>query len=175
MTGDRLYELIVMTISAVASIFFSYFLLRATINSTKAAMKSADVAERSLGFQKIQLEKEKEEKEFLSKIYLERVKKDVNYVQAAIFGQYSRFDTQTIKNAKQIVWPTPFELVRYFDEEQRNVVDQIRSLFLDYYSKFWFNNDNGDFSAHLSHIEPEAVRQRSYHLGNEISDLIKKL
>ncbi|RUT48618.1 hypothetical protein EJP82_01365 [Paenibacillus anaericanus] len=147
-------------------------LVATAITSAFAAIKSANAARESLLFNKEQIKKQEEEQEYISAIYLERVKKDVKYLHDAVVGQYSSLDVTTLKYAKLIALPSPSEMAKYLPDKKDHIT-KIFELYNDYYSKYWFKD--GEFSTEMYDKYQSNVRQESFRLGSEIMEYINRL
>ncbi len=163
----------ISVVGIVLTALFSFFLLIATIKSANAARASAEVAKNSLEFQKEQIRKTEEEQEFMKQIYLFRVKKDVKYLYDTVKEAIDAPNYAALKNAYVTQKPSPFELVRYFSEEQRKVIEEIWGLYHKYYNAYWVDKETGHFSAEYEH--PKNRGAMSFQYANDIKNLLREL
>lgn len=162
----------------IVSVFFNYLLWKVSQKSAEAANKSADVAQKSLEFMERQKERDEIEFNFAKKIFYEKVKKDTEYIRDAVQGQgypNHTFNSSTIQIAKAIQLPSPYEMSRFFTEQQQQIIDEVWSKFLRYYSLYWFDGNKGEFSCRFSNEDGNTLRTISTTIGNEIKELLKEL
>lgn len=159
----------------IVTAFFNILLWRVSKKSADAADKSATVAQESLAFQKRQNDKEESEFNYMKRIYQARVRKDAEYLQAAVLGQFTKFNASTIQIAKQIPLPSAYELSRFFTEEQQHAIEYVWKKYLDYYSAYWFNGDTGEFNAKFSEDNPDNLKTISHTIGHEMKNELKKI
>ncbi|RXZ84172.1 hypothetical protein EBB07_03590 [Paenibacillaceae bacterium] len=170
LTVDHWISLIGIVITAL----FSWFLWRVGDKSARAAEKSAEVAKVSQDMQQRQEQKEEEERAFLSKLYLERVRKEANYIQAAVQGQYTELNPHTLQNARGLFQLTEYELGKYLPNKVE-VIKKIWRVFDEHYSLLWFDKEKNEFSTKIYNENPSSTKAHCFQAGNQIENLVKQL
>lgn len=163
-------------ISAVSSIIVNVLLLLVAVASCIAAFRSARSAKESTEFVRLQQKKQEKEYAVMSAIFKGRLVREANYIQAAVFGQSVKLNVTALQNARAISEPSFYELSQFLNQEQANIVTEIWDLFDQYYSKHFFDNESGAFTAEYHRIiNPTGVRDASREVGQKIKELIEKL
>lgn len=169
------YAMFATILAALATVGFNFALWRASEKSAKAADRSAVASEESIRFNTQQIGKEDHARTIMSGIYQDRLRNDAEYIQATVFGQYNKLDIHTLKNARTLKLPSPYEFAQFFSKDQMLVLNKIWNLFDKYYSSLWFDGKTGEFSTYQYDLNKELVRNESFRLGNEINELIKTI
>jgi len=175
------YAKIATIVAAIGTIFFNLLLWLATRSSAKAAndsaqasKDSAQVAKDSLAFHKEQIKTANEELAFMKREYLKRIKKDATYIHDTVAGVANDLASYVaLRNSYDIQRPSPYELSKYFNEEQQEVINKIWDLYERYYSYYWFDSITGEFTTNF--YDKDELIKGSKLCSFEIEKLIQKL
>lgn len=111
----------------------------------------------------------------LSSVYRKQIIKKAEYLHNTVFGQSSKYDPATLRNAPRTHELTQLELVRYFDDRERGIIEKIWELYLNYYSNYWFDSKTNDISDNMNGHSQETVNEASRKVAGEIKKLIDQL
>jgi hypothetical protein len=161
--------------SIIVTGIFSYFIFRVTRDSTKAAIKSAEVAEASYLFNQSLTIHQKELEGFISKQYFESIKEKALLLSQAVISQNSTsLNGSMIKNAPRKHGLTEVEFTKYLTSDQQDIVKQIWNQFNYYLAEYWIT-PNGDLKATFNGEEVSNIIQGSKITGDALMQLIVEL
>lgn len=124
------------------------------------------------------IKRDEEEKESIAALYFDKVKNDARYLYDTVAGQASKFDTLTIKQARNIPKPSHIELGKYvLDKSKHRIINKIWDLYTEYYSKTWMDIETSRVDENHKGIKKEEVEKLSEEYAklimNEIIELEK--
>ncbi|MEY8748603.1 hypothetical protein AB9M62_57120 [Bacillales bacterium AN1005] len=162
-------------VSAISSIIMNVLLLLVALASCIAAFKSAKSAKESTEFVKIERLEQQQKHEMMRAIFQNKMKKDLDYIYAAVYGQRIKFDPYTIQNAKHISSPTHYEMAQFFSRDQVKILLKINESFMKYYSEIWFDHNLNEFSTDKYVKDRKHFEAESAKVGTEIKTMIDQL
>lgn len=147
----------------------------ATEESVKVAIKSVEIAEKTLSFYKQQQEKLDTERSIMSREYQDRFLKEARYLYNILRGiGDGKPNLVAIQKGYYINLPTPREFAEFFKDEQIECIKKIWQIYLDHYSSSWMEHDTGEVTRLKYDTDPN-VKKEAYKASNELAEQLMKL